>query len=95
MSQSAKLQVVVSPEVLEVLDDHVERLNRLQRHSALHLPLHNRASVARDWLAFAYPYMEARLRDMESAQRQSALYVRDPDVALPPTKRQGRPPRKR
>ncbi len=85
---SAKLQIVVTPEILDVLDDHARRLAAINPGTVI-----NRSTVARAWLELGYPHATARLEDAELRAAQAAHAVTRPVNPLPKVAR-GRPPRR-
>ncbi len=61
------LQAKVSPELIDVLDDHVERLQNLYPQATV-----TRSAVVRQWLETAYHAMEDGLLDLEARDEEHA-----------------------
>ena len=64
MAPIVRLQVVITPQILEAIDNHVARLQLLFPGATV-----SRSSVARDLLEVGFPHAEQALCAMEDARR--------------------------
>ena len=64
MAPIVRLQVVITPQILESIDNHVARLQQLFPGATI-----SRSSIARDLLEVGFPHAEEALCAMEDARR--------------------------
>ena len=73
MPPIVRLQVVITPKILESIDNHVARLQQLFPGATI-----SRSSIARDLLENGFPHAEEALCAMEDARRLVRLSITIP-----------------